>query len=660
MLSRLPRPRVVNRKGEYQLGETHSDDGGRTKSPAGSPIFVLAVAFLVLAAGVVWTLCQVLRATDTRSTIHEPRTALRPRTPWKNVQPHVQYVGDAVCARCHAEIADTFRRHPMGRSLGSVSAGAKESDGTITFEASNSRYSVESREGHVVHRETRMDERGRMLAQVEGEVKFALGSGSRGISYLIEHDGRLFQSPITWYSQKNQWDLSPGYEASNLHFDRAIEPGCLFCHANRFELIAHTLNRYEQPIFRGEAIGCERCHGPGELHAQHPEMVDGRDYSIVNPRHLEPALRDAVCEQCHLQGDHRIDRLGRDMFDYRPGLPLIEFFAIYGKTEQQETKFVGQVEQMKRSRCFRESQGRLGCASCHDPHQVPAPNERVAYFRQQCLACHERKGCNLPDTVRLAESSEDSCIQCHMQPSKKTDIIHAATTDHQVLRTPQADQTDQAPVALGLPLVLLNGDNLAPNELKSLERELAIALATEGPRMRDSPQVRETGALVLGLLNKAVERRPDDLPAMRMKAQALALSGRQSDALRVIRSALTLAPTDEKALDQYLSYAVDAKDIVAAVEIARRAVAANPWSSVFHERLAHFSLERADYAESLRASQEALRLNPFLRFARMFMIQSLLKQHETSRADAEFDILVKIHASQRTSLETWYAERRRN
>jgi hypothetical protein len=42
------------------------------------------------------------------------------------------------------------------------------------------------------------------------------------------------------------------------------------------------------------------------------------------------------------------------------------------------------------------------------------------------------------------------------------------------------------------------------------------------------------------------------------------------------------------------------------------------------------------------------------------MIQSLLKQHETSRADAEFDILVKIHASQRTSLETWYAERRRN
>ena len=95
------------------------------KSSAGSPIFVLAAAFLVLAAGVAWMLWQILHVADTRSRIHEPRIALRPRTPWKNTQPHVQYVGDAACVRCHAEIADTFRRHPMGRSLGSVAAAPK-------------------------------------------------------------------------------------------------------------------------------------------------------------------------------------------------------------------------------------------------------------------------------------------------------------------------------------------------------------------------------------------------------------------------------------------------------------------------------------------------------------------------------------------------------
>ena len=60
------------------------------------------------------------------------------------------------------------------------------------------------------------------------------------------------------------------------------------------------------------------------------------------------------------------------------------------------------------------------------------------------------------------------------------------------LEDAQADGTDQTPVALGLPLVLLNGDNLAPDERKLLERELAIALATEGPRLHNSPQVRGT------------------------------------------------------------------------------------------------------------------------------------------------------------------------
>lgn len=43
----------------------------------------------------------------------------------------------------------------------------------------------------------------------------------------------------------------------------------------------------------------------------------------------------------------------------------------------------------------------------------------------------------------------------------------------------------------------------------------------------------------------------------------------------------------------------------------------------------------------------------------MFMIQGLLKEHEAGRADAEFAILVKLYANQRTSLETWYAEQRR-
>jgi hypothetical protein len=631
-------------------------------SPGGKmkPTFVLAASSLALAFAVGWISWQARRGADRRAASHEPHDSARPRSPWKNAQPGVKYVGDSACTRCHAEIADSFRRHPMGRSLAPIAVADHGPDTTTTFEAGSRSYTVDRRGAHVIHRETRFDQERRVLAEVEGEVKYAVGSGSRGISYLIEHDGRLFQSPITWYSQKNRWDISPGYDVGDMHFDRPIVPDCLFCHTSRVEPVAHTLNRYEQPIFHGHAIGCERCHGPGELHTQRQELVGGRDLTIVNPRHLEPALRSAVCEQCHLQGDHRIDRFGRNKFEYRPGLSLIDFFAIYGLADQQRTKFVGQVEQMKESRCYRESQGRLGCTSCHDPHQVPSSQERTSYFRQQCLVCHEQKGCNLPISARLAESQDDSCIQCHMQRFKTTDILHTATTDHRILRTPAAERTDPERGVRGLPLVLLNRGDLTQYELKSLDRELAIALATEGPRMRDSPQVRETGALILALLDRALAKRPDDLAALRLKAQALALSGSSSQALAVIRSALTLAPADEEVLDQFLSYAVDEKAIDVALEPARRAVAANPWSSVFRERLAYFLLERQDYAGSLREAREALRLNPFHRFARMFMIQSLLKQHEVSRADAEFAILLKIHESHRSVLEPWYAEQKRN
>jgi hypothetical protein len=644
---------------EAELNEKNPDKARRTTSPTGGPIFVLAASLVVLVVAIGWTAWQA-RGVARRVQSGEPRTVRRPHTPWKNAQPDVKYIGDAACARCHAEIADTFRRHPMGRSLHAIAAPLDQPDSTTTFEANSSRYTVERRGGHVVHRESRLDHEGHLLAQVEGAVTYAVGSGERGISYLIEHDARLFQSPITWYRQNNRWDISPGYDVGDLHFDRPIVPECLFCHSNRVEPIAHTMNQYKPPIFRGHAIGCERCHGPGELHERHPESVDGRDLTIVNPRHLEPALRSAVCEQCHLQGDHRVERFGRCMFDYRPGLPLIEFLAVYGRVETEKTSFVGQVEQMRQSRCFRESEGRLGCTSCHDPHQVPSPEEKTAYFRQQCLACHEQSGCKLPAPKRLAESPDDSCIQCHMQRFKRTEIIHTATTDHRVLRTPQADGSVHERGVHGLPLVLLNRENVTPDELKSLDRELAIALTVEGLRMRDSPQVREMGAFVVAHLGRALAKHPDDLPAMQMKARALALFGRRSQAIGVIRSALTLAPADEDSLDQYLSYAVDENDISGAAEPARQAVAANPWNSIFHERRAYFLLERQDYVGSLRESREALRLNPFLRFARMFAIQSLLRQHEESLADAEFAIMAKIHEGQRASLETWYAEQRQH
>src|SRR5262249_4951018 len=138
--------------------------------------------------------------------------------------------------------------------------------GETLFESHGLQYSVDIRNGRVFHQETHRDALSRIVTRNEAEVQYVLGAARQGASYLIERDGFLYQSPLSWYSQKRRWDLSPGFESYNYHFDRPIRPGCLFCHANRVEPRPGPINQYQPPIFRGHSVGCERCHGPGELH----------------------------------------------------------------------------------------------------------------------------------------------------------------------------------------------------------------------------------------------------------------------------------------------------------------------------------------------------------------------------------------------------------
>ena len=89
-------------------------------------------------------------------------------SPYANTHPGVRYVGDAACIRCHAEIGQTYRQHPMGRSLAPIDAattlGDNDSDGRVLFQAGGLDYSIEHRDGRVYHQETRRDASGRVIA----------------------------------------------------------------------------------------------------------------------------------------------------------------------------------------------------------------------------------------------------------------------------------------------------------------------------------------------------------------------------------------------------------------------------------------------------------------------------------------------------------------
>ena len=143
-----------------------------------------------------------------------------------------------------------------------------------------------------------------------------VGTGANGFSYLVQRGDYLFQAPLSFYSKNGSWDLSPAHE---LGFDRPIVTGCIVCHSGQPQPVANRNGLYRHP-FKELAIGCERCHGPGQLHVEaHTKGTpqgSGADRSIVNPA---PAAKLACRQRLHA-----VSRAGgRKGAATRKGLPRL-------------------------------------------------------------------------------------------------------------------------------------------------------------------------------------------------------------------------------------------------------------------------------------------------------------------------------------------------
>lgn len=535
-------------------------------------------------------------------------------TPYRNVRPDVKYVGDDACAACHADISDHYSRHPMSHSLAPMATAPVrerfDADARNPFTLAGFAFHVVQQGNRSVHRVRRLTD-GDAGPRLEEPVHYAVGSGTRGRTYLVERNGHLVQSPISWFANKGVWDLTPGFHVEE-RFERPAQVACLFCHCNSVQPVAHTLNRYEPPLFRGHGIGCERCHGPGELHvsAHQDGSGDRERTTIVNPAHLTPRLRDAVCEQCHLQGEVRIVRHGRQLFDYRPGLPLELFVSAFVRKPEfaDGPTAGGHAEQMQASRCFQASEGKLGCISCHDPHAVIPAAEKGAHYRKRCLQCHAETSCSLAPAERRKTNPADSCIDCHL-PLSESRIAHTAIADHQIRRRPAPARAPVKPRILQpgeVPLRAFHG------EVEGRDLGLALGeLAKNYPALSGS-----LGPTALPLLEAAVKRSPDDVAAREALGFVLWQLNRPKEGMAVLQAVLKEAPDRELAL----TYAAVLAGVLRRPEEAagywRRAIAVNPHSATYHVRLAKVHADSKEWEPALAACTEALRLDPLHQEAR--------------------------------------------
>ncbi|MBI3863175.1 MAG: hypothetical protein HY290_14890, partial [Planctomycetia bacterium] len=397
---------------------------------------------------------------------------------FRNTQPGAEFVGMERCQSCHAETHAAYMKTAHSQALGDVHLAAEPPDGEFDDARSLKHYRIH-REGETLyHEESIRSAAGNTFVLTNAPMRYVIGSGRFSRSYLVERDGFLFESPATWYTANSTWGLSPGYSENNQGFQRPAELRCLSCHVGRLEPVGGSPQRLK---LHARAIDCERCHGPGLLHAERHEQApaeselatdDTTDDTIVNPLHLDRQRRDDICAQCHLHSAATIELRGRSVGDFRAGLKLSDFVAHYAfKNPRRQVDVVGHAEQMRLSRCYQASET-LTCTTCHDPHAA-AP--AAARYRAQCLECHSDQSCREPRAARLKREPEDNCIACHM-PKGPTEIPHFAFTHHRIgIHRPERDDAAHDDGATAEPgeLVSLGDESVLP----ALDRARNLGLA---------------------------------------------------------------------------------------------------------------------------------------------------------------------------------------
>jgi len=346
------------------------------------------------------------------------------------------------------------------------------------------------------------------------------------------------------------------------------------------------------------------------------------------------------------------------MFDYRPGLPLHQFLMdfVMDSESQDSSKFVGQVEQMVSSRCYRISRepNKLGCTSCHDPHELPEPQQKLAHYRNSCLQCHQEQSCRLSLEDRQ-EQSKDSCIACHMQPTGSI-ISHAPITDHRIRRRPVGPTSGTA-VPPSIPgqftLVPFRRDLDPQDEDVSRNRALAIiGMLDHGPPDARARQWAETA---LPLLDRALAHNRHDAPAWVARGSALWCLDRREQALAAYEKALAEEP-DETTLHLAGKLALLLNRRQIGRSYVERTLQLNPWSWQDHHLLAVDSYERGDWDGAIREFQRSLELEPFNSTSRRkLLVECYLNLGQKDKASAEFETLVQLcPQGRRQELRKWF------
>jgi predicted CXXCH cytochrome family protein len=325
------------------------------------------------------------------------------------------FVGSASCQKCHSQIYERWRKTPMAN----VVRDPREFPDAIIPNLSTNTISKFSRD----------------------DVALVYGSLWKQRYFTKKGDD--------YYPESAQWDVTnrvwrpyfvangtdwwvPFYPPDNMQ--RPTGPTCDGCHSVNYDIHTKQVTEWN--------VGCERCHGPGSEHVEHPTRGN-----ILNAARMEYVQASDTCIQCHSQGRPLTSPIEDKYYDWPVGYQVGSNLQDFWKLEEHtlgETTFThypdgtAHKNRMQGNDFVQSVMYRRGvtCFSCHDVHGT----ENYAQLRkphdQLCLQCHAPLSMNGPRTATLEEhthhkkgSAGSSCIACHM-PKIATTIADVKVRAH--------------------------------------------------------------------------------------------------------------------------------------------------------------------------------------------------------------------------------------
>ncbi len=388
-------------------------------------------------------------------------------------------LGSTACGACHpaafAAWSETAHAHALATEPGPDARAAFRAGEPVDLGAAAT--ATPSADGDTL----RVTLRGAAGGIEEVEVAGWIGWPDRAAVPWTERDGRAWPLPLAWRAPD---PARPGYPGAGLRAwtperwrddagrlrhpapDQSAEAACLGCHATGFTRSVGSDGDVEMRATVGsgraleDAVGCERCHGPGGDHRR--RAAQDPSWHITNPASLTPARADAVCGQCHgVLADHDfgLPAPGGAADGFQPGDRLDDHAASTGALWPSGAAADAPMQWEEHAASAHGVAG-LRCIDCHGGHGGSAGDTRQpARDGTLCAACHadvdvEAHAAHVVIDP-LGPTEGGRCIGCHMPGTATTlgwDPLSGAgdAASHTFVALPPADT-----------LALFDGDTAA-------------------------------------------------------------------------------------------------------------------------------------------------------------------------------------------------------